>query len=107
MKGFLSFVLITMAFLKMTGAAPTVLERSLNVDKRTEKLVGEASPKTEDVKKRYVGDFYHIADVPDYIDEDTPETEDVEKRFLIFNYYIDGGTPETEDVEKRSFITFD
>ncbi|OAX34970.1 hypothetical protein K503DRAFT_405231 [Rhizopogon vinicolor AM-OR11-026] len=35
MKGFLSFVLITMAFLKMTAAAPTVLERTPNGNNST------------------------------------------------------------------------
>ncbi|OAX39647.1 hypothetical protein K503DRAFT_799499 [Rhizopogon vinicolor AM-OR11-026] len=40
-----------MAFLKMTAAAPTVLELSSDVDKRTEKLIGEAYPETEDIEK--------------------------------------------------------
>ncbi|OAX37172.1 hypothetical protein K503DRAFT_250448 [Rhizopogon vinicolor AM-OR11-026] len=82
MKELLSFVLITMAFLKMTAAAPTVLERSSDVDKRT------------DQTRRGV----------DLVAEGFPETEDVEKRYLdIYVVSVDG----TEDVEKRNFIISD
>ncbi|KAG1755912.1 hypothetical protein EDB19DRAFT_2034534 [Suillus lakei] len=63
MKGFSSFVLVTIAFLQMTVAAPTVSERSADIDKRKQNLVAEGSPKTEDVEKRsYITFTYLVAE---------------------------------------------
>ncbi|KAG0699972.1 hypothetical protein DFH29DRAFT_876926 [Suillus ampliporus] len=55
MKGILSFILVTIAFLQMTAAAPTVSEHSPDIDKHKQNLVAEVSPETEDdidVEKR-------------------------------------------------------
>ncbi|OAX31041.1 hypothetical protein K503DRAFT_777866, partial [Rhizopogon vinicolor AM-OR11-026] len=76
MKGFLSFVLVAMAFLKMTAAAPAVLERSSDVDKRTDHLVAEGFSETEDVEKRFVNTIYNASE---------DDTEDVEKRNFIIS----------------------
>ncbi|OAX33489.1 hypothetical protein K503DRAFT_775544 [Rhizopogon vinicolor AM-OR11-026] len=105
MKGFSSFVLVTMAFIKMTAAAPTVLERSSDVDKRTENLVVKDFSETEDLDKRSYITFAYLAseeetpETEDLVAEETPETEDLDKRsYITFAYLASEETPETEDL---------
>ncbi|OAX35967.1 hypothetical protein K503DRAFT_784690 [Rhizopogon vinicolor AM-OR11-026] len=85
-----------MAFLKMTAAAPTVLERSSDVDKRTERnLVAEGF--SEDLAKRYYLTYSYL------VSEETPETEEMRCGVDL----VAEETTETEDVKKRSFIISD
>ncbi|OAX33565.1 hypothetical protein K503DRAFT_804274 [Rhizopogon vinicolor AM-OR11-026] len=74
MKGFLSFVLVTIALLLQTATAvPIVSERSPDVaNRKPNYVIGDS---TEDVEKR----SYTIYDY--YVAEDSPETENVDGGF--------------------------
>ncbi|KAG1837572.1 hypothetical protein DFJ58DRAFT_144664 [Suillus subalutaceus] len=77
MKGLLSLVLVSIALLQMTAAAPTASERSQDVEKRNV----------------YFGQYAKT----DKDDKDTPETEtrDVEKR----SWWLGKYKPDEDDDE--------